>query len=164
MNAKECFVKTNLNSLRSGTSTNEYEPSPILSYTEHSVKNNYIEPTNFSDFLSHNHLKIISVVTTLYTIRYSQTWDNGLANVAGEYTFLTRIVDMWSLCFSLLENNITVKSKIWCQTYKRRNLKKKSGRWGWLFSVKYAEGRGNTTHTTEACCQLNFNLRSPSDD
>ena len=45
LNAKECFVKTNLNSLRSGTSTNEYEPSLILSYTEHSVKNNYTEPT-----------------------------------------------------------------------------------------------------------------------
>ena len=37
----------------------------------------------------------------MYTIRYSQTWDNGLANVAGEYTFLTWFVGMRSLCFKL---------------------------------------------------------------
>ena len=73
MNAKECFVKTNLNTQRSGTITNVYEPSLIVSCTEHSVKNNYIEPPNFADFPIHNHLKIISMVTTLHTIRYSQT-------------------------------------------------------------------------------------------
>ena len=44
-----------------------------------------------------------------------------------------------------------MNSKIWCQNNNWRNLKKMSGRWGWLFSSKCAEGRGNTTHTSEAC-------------
>ena len=44
---------------------------------------------------------VIRVVTTLYTISYSQTWDNGSANVAGECTFLTWIVDMRSIGLSL---------------------------------------------------------------
>ena len=49
-------------------------------------------------------------------------------------------------------------------SYIRRNNKKKSGRWGRLFSVKCVEGRGNTTYTSGAYSTLNFNLRSPSDE
>ena len=54
-----------------------------------------------------------------------------------------------------------------CTNLKNSNhkeYKKKSGRWRRLLGVKCAGGRGNTTHTPEACPTSNFNLRSPSDE